>query len=474
MARSAETWGTDDLDPRKILLDVKNPRIELSDEALQDEIRFKLLEVEDVLDLARSIEKSGGLFYGERIITVVEGGKHVVLEGNRRIAACQMLLDPVLVPSSYALRFPQASSKTKAALRRLSADIAPNREAAEPILTKRHTERGVKPWSPVAKMRRAVRLMDTMPVEEVAQLLGTTVTQVKKLVRPYRLLKYALELKGWTDRERRALEDEKLTTNPYTRLFTLATTKEVLQISFDEDNNIVSALPARVFKEQMKRIVRDFLIPDPETGRARCDTRTNPDEYFSAFENSPEGKTAAKNAVPLASDSRQSATRTDVKADTPTAMPTPGIGARPKTQTASVFFENLECHVQDDNLIKLTREIQDMNHQRMPIAASLLTRALFECALVYKVKKAKRWGELVTPKGREPGLDELLKFSANFENGIFSEKNICSILQSDTVKQAKTYLDGITHLKYQEADARTLESVGNNLRQVIRHILAGN
>jgi len=468
MVTKAVSWKTSNIDPQEILLDAKNPRIEVSDEASQFEIRQKLLETEDVLDLARNIEKSGGLFYGERIITVLENGSQIVLEGNRRVAACQMLLDPSLVPATYKLRFPEASPSTRTALIRLPADVAPDREVAEPILTKRHTERSVKPWLPVAKMRRAVRLLDRLSVEEVAQLLGTSMTQVKKLVRPYRLLKYAFELKGWTEGERNALENEKLKTNPYTRFFTLSVTKEVLQVHFDADENIVSALPAKVFKEQMKRIVRDFLIPDPATGRPRCDTRTDPANYFAAFTNSPEGQAAAKAA------GRKG--QSDVpapKGGAPEA-PKPGGSRRPTTSKASVFFENLECHVQDDRLIKLTREIREINHVRAPIAASLLTRAIFECALVYKLQKMKRWGELIKAEGKDPGLAEIIKFCGNFENGMFAEQNICKTLKSHTTAQAKNYLDAMTHLRYQDADARTLESAANNLRQVIQHILSGN
>jgi hypothetical protein len=460
-------WKTDTLDPKKIFLDIKNPRIEVSDNVSQAEIRLKLLEFEDVLELARNIEKSKGLFYGERIITVVENGKHTVLEGNRRVAACQMLLDQSLVPTSYKLRFPEASADTKAQIRKLPADVAPNRETAEPILTKRHTERGVKPWSPVAKMRRAVRLLDKLSVSEVAQLLGTSTSQVKRLVRPYRLLKYALDLKGWTGDERKALEDEKLKTNPYTRFFTLSKTKEILQVHFDSDENIVSALPAKVFKEEMKRVVRDFLIPDPTTGRPRCHTRTDPSEYFSAFLNSPDGKAAFPNAKPTPTSSGSKGPVSSPAGSTTGA-------SRPKTPKASVFFEHLECHVQDDKLIKLTNEISGINHNRMTIAASLLTRAIFECALVYKLQKTQKWKELIKAEGKDPGLSDILKFCGNFNNGVFTENNICKALKSHTTVQAKNYLDAMTHLKYQEADARTLESVANNLRQVIQYILAGN
>jgi hypothetical protein len=481
MAKKNSSWKSASLTPGEILLDVQNPRIEVETNATQDEIRLKLLDYEDVLELAREIEKTQGLFYGERIITFIEKGQHIVLEGNRRIAASQMLLNAALVPNSYRLRFPKASTETLEALKKVLADVAPDRETAEPILTKRHTEQGVKPWSPVAKMRRAVRLLDHYTLPEVATVLGTTPSQVKRLVRPYRLLKYAIDMKGWTNDERKVLEDEKLKTNPYTRLFTLKLTKDALQLSFDEEENVSSTLPAKVFKDQMKRVVRDFLIPDPETKKTRCDTRTNPAEYFkellnddtSLDQNTPVNSTT-RNQEPKKPQSGAEPAESPESAQQKPPHQSQGGTSRPKTPKASTFFENLECHIQDDKLIRLSNEIRLINHEKMTIAASMLTRALFESTLVYKLQQAKRWAELVKQEGRDPGLAAIIKFCGNSKNSVFTEVNICKILQSHTTTQAKNYLDAITHMKYQEADSMTLRSVANNLRQIIQYILSGN
>lgn len=469
MPGTDKEWSTATIDPLLIQLDNRNPRIEVGENASQDAIRLKLLELEDVLELARQIERNAGLFYGERIITTKEAKKNVVLEGNRRVAACQMLLQPSLVPQLYKLRFPQASEATKQRIRQVLADVAPDRAAAEPILTKRHTEQGAKPWSPVAKMRRAVRLLDKHSVDEVAQILGTSVTQVRKLIKPYRLLKYALNLKIWSPQERLKLEDEKLKTNPYTRFFTLKDTKEALQIHFDSDQNIISALPETIFKEQMGRIARDFLLPDPSTGKARFDTRKSAQEYFADF--------VKDDAEPTQSGTQKKPSSSTANTDTSSANQADARPNRPSTPKASVFFENLQCHVVDDRLIKMTDEIRAINHRKRTIAASLLLRALLECSLVYKMQQTRKWSILVAQQktlGRDPGLADIIKFCGNFSNGVFSEQNICNQLRSHTTTQAKKYLDGITHYKYQDADSVTLESVANNLRQLITYILAGH
>jgi len=489
-------WVSQSFDPKKIQLDVQNPRIEVRNDVSQNEIRLKLLEHEDVLDLARGIERSNGLFYGERIIVVSEAGKTVVLEGNRRVAACQMLLSPSLVPAGYKTRFPKASAATKSAIRMVMADVAPSRVAAEPILTKRHTEQSARPWSPVAKMRRAVRLLDTHSVEEVAQVLGTSAAAVRKLVRPYRLLKLAFGLEVWTEDERRALEDEKLKTNPYTRLFTLAATKEALRAHFDEDQNIVSGLPPDVFQREIERIARDFLLPDPSNrGKPKHDTRTDAQAYFKTLleQSAAEGWTSGSGSVVAPAGGTRAAAPSAPGATTSKggAGSSSGSGARPsgagagsatqpKSLRASIFFENLECHVQDDILIKLSSELRGVNHNKMPVAASLLLRATFEYALVYRIRKAKKWAELMQHQkqrgrpGRDPGLADLILFASVHGNGVFVEQNMCKTLSSGTVKGAKDYLDAMTHMKFQEADPSTLESVANNLRAIIQHILNGN
>jgi hypothetical protein len=464
MAKSGQ-WTEKRLNPLTIDLDVQNPRIEVPDGATQAEIRDVLLGQEDVVELAREIVKSEGLFYGDRVITTLERGKQVVLEGNRRVTACQLLLQPSLIPSKYKSRFPIASAQLKKALKTIPADVAPSRAAADPILTKRHTERGIKPWTPLAKMRRAARWVDGqgLSFEDAAQRLGTTAAQVRRTIRPYRLLKAALEMDVWTDQERQALEGENLVVNPYTRFFTLKDTRDILGLSFDKQERATSTLPPKVFNAQLAQIVRDFLIPDTGKSTPRENTRTEPQDYFKGFLATPAGaKSAARVKAAAAAKKKTNDTRSS---------------AAPRTPRASAFFEKLVCEVDDDNLIKLAVELTQINHVRMPIAASVLLRATLECALRYKIKTSAKavWQSLVAKKqGRDPELGELLSAAANKGNAVFDQVRICDILASQQTRDNKAYLDSVVHNHWRQADAGQLESAANNLRNVVSYILEGN
>src|SRR5262249_17668773 len=158
------------ISPLDIALDRDNPRINIESSDKESDIIRKLVLYEEVQDLARSIAQSG-LLPGERVIVVQEEGQWVALEGNRRICACKLLLSPALVPAEFRKTFPKITTAAEIErIQRIDVDVAPNRRAAEPILTLRHTESGIRKWKPVARMRRVRRLLDEgFTVEQIAQ-----------------------------------------------------------------------------------------------------------------------------------------------------------------------------------------------------------------------------------------------------------------------------------------------------------------
>ena len=84
--------------PLDLVLDVQNPRFVILTDREQADIREYLLTYEDVCKLAVSINEYGSLLPGERIVALQEDGHYVVIEGNRRTCALQLLLSRDLVP----------------------------------------------------------------------------------------------------------------------------------------------------------------------------------------------------------------------------------------------------------------------------------------------------------------------------------------------------------------------------------------
>jgi len=138
--------------PLELLLDEENPRFVVLPNRDQSAIRKYLLTYEDVSQLAKAINETGGLLPGERIVALKRGGKYVVIEGNRRTCSLQMLMSRDLIPSGFGHKIPAANEAVIESCTHLEIDIVPNREAAIALMSKRHID-GVKQWKPIAKKR---------------------------------------------------------------------------------------------------------------------------------------------------------------------------------------------------------------------------------------------------------------------------------------------------------------------------------
>jgi hypothetical protein len=194
----------------KIRLDALNPRVDTTEQSTQEDIRLHLLESEKIVELAGGIISAKGLLKGERIIVIKERGNYVVTEGNRRVCACQLLLNRKLVPMAWASTFPEIPKSEFGAIKdsisRIQADIAPDRDAAEITITKRHTEPGVKRWTPMAKQRRIIRLLNSgYSVDRIIADTGATRSAINKALQDHELLQYARNLKRWTQDELKEL-----------------------------------------------------------------------------------------------------------------------------------------------------------------------------------------------------------------------------------------------------------------------------
>lgn len=141
------------LDPRKIELDMKNPRFSLFNFENEKEIIDYLFEFEDIKTLALQIIKNGYITLGERVI-VLESSKsgrmkYIALEGNRRIAALKTIFNETS-------RFGSADRKKIEKLNVedffVNCDIVSEKEEDEARfkITAKHIE-GIKAWNPTDK-----------------------------------------------------------------------------------------------------------------------------------------------------------------------------------------------------------------------------------------------------------------------------------------------------------------------------------
>ncbi len=183
--------------------DIKNPRLseyDISATSTEDEVIKVLWDAMDVRELVLSIEASG-FFSHEPIIVAQEGGRNVVIEGNRRLAAVKLLLEPKLA-ESLDVDVPTITAESKDALRELPV-IVDTRRKAWRYLGFKHVN-GPAKWSSYAKSRYIadVHRRFNVPLEGIARQIGDTHRTVQRLFRGLMVIEQAEQM-GLFDREDR-------------------------------------------------------------------------------------------------------------------------------------------------------------------------------------------------------------------------------------------------------------------------------
>lgn len=107
--------GYEHVHPSELLLDPKNPRLVdygLGEKPTQSELLRVLWQKMAVDELVMSLA-SRGYFEHEPMFVTKEGGKNYVIEGNRRLAAIKILLDPELRSKLRISGLPTLSAEMK-------------------------------------------------------------------------------------------------------------------------------------------------------------------------------------------------------------------------------------------------------------------------------------------------------------------------------------------------------------------------
>lgn len=168
----------------ELQFDLKNPRLseyDLSDNATETEVIEVLWEAMDVWELVLSIAASG-FFPHEPIIVAKEDGRNTVIEGNRRLAAVRLLLDPKLA-ENFGVEIPIIAPEKRENLRKLPVLLS-TREGAWRFLGFKHVN-GPAKWSSYAKSQYIadVHRVYKEPLEEIARQIGDTHRTVQRLFR---------------------------------------------------------------------------------------------------------------------------------------------------------------------------------------------------------------------------------------------------------------------------------------------------
>jgi len=193
-SKSVTATGAQPIKTADLLLDPKNPRLAeygISPTATPFDLLKTLWDEMAVAEVAMSIAYSG-YFEHEPLFVEPDGkGKFVVIEGNRRLAAVMILLDPDYRKKLRATDLPQIDATAKQKLHTLPCVVTTRKEIWR-YLGFKHVN-GPATWGSYAKAQYIAHVHNEygVPLEDIAAQIGDYNSTVQRMYRGLMIVEQA-------------------------------------------------------------------------------------------------------------------------------------------------------------------------------------------------------------------------------------------------------------------------------------------
>ncbi len=355
--------------------DLDNPRLR---DAGKDEksIIAALAEAEDLGELLKKFARNG---YApiERMVVVYDGTKPIVIEGNRRLAVCKMLLAPEKAPAKLAGHVTVARNELGIGElpSRVGCDIAPDLAEAKIYAYMKHAEdKFFRPW---AKIQQAIVDCAMADRKEKGEAVEIELTDAE--VRDARAMVELYRLAGILSRDAGSgLKSESLREFPY---------EAVKRVFLSKEAGVELGLKADKTGIQIKGDLQEFTdfyrktLKKMAEGRATREFNTvdQAKEWIQANNYKPKGgKTYRLSAQIQALDVTRDSPKDSAGGESISPV-------RPKAHVdrrkSKVFPESLVIEYHAPRLATVLKEVEGIDVGRNPNTGGVMLRCVLELAV---------------------------------------------------------------------------------------------
>lgn len=468
-------WKAGDVKVTSLELDARNPRIPAGPRLLDTrELIAELVQHDDVLDIAKSIA-ARGYYPSEVMIGLEEGGKKIILEGNRRLAALKLLISQEAAPDASKRRFKElADNMDLFAIEKVPVVFAPSRKAAAPLIANRHTITQIQTWSPVQQARYFRSLVDAgTSVAEVARAVGFTQGHVAEFLRSDLMYQVACSLEDLPkDVQAKVHDPRSFSASTIDRLLDNKGVRDWLGIDFDGEGNLLGKLKPEQFKKGYRRLVSD-VVSGKVNSRA-INSAKDIANYISGIKG---------NDVPD-QKKKGSFTADDVLKGAGGETPVVASPTRRKPASAkksrSMIPAGFKCDVKDPRIREVFLEVKKLPLDTYPNSAGVMLRVLFELSLGYYLDKSKKIQPLLAKAKKDgkrpdwyPTLRQLLRHAltdAELTKDLspLNRKNLNKAVSDDDHIFSIDAMDGIVHNRYGTLSERVLRGLWTSVEDLLR------
>lgn len=443
-----------------------------------------LFEEEDIIGMAKDIISFGGLYPQENLLVVKEGGKNIVLEGNRRALAIKCIIHPDLVPKRFKDKFEKAVGNIddglKNRIRKIAVIFVPSRDSVLRIISDKHADYGYRKWEQISQWNfmKAVFEKNGKDTEKTMEMLGGDRQIVSNYIKYHNYLEFVRGLTLWDEHGgREKIESYKLEPTRMTRALGYKDILNELGINFDPKTYDIIPTESPLSEKTNYvnyKFARASLI---DTTGDIIDTRSTKGEILELI---AKWKSEFDKLTPQDNKSATS-DESDKNAEGP-ANPEEetSVEFKPKVKP-EIFFEKLKCTVNNNRLARLTQELSQLSKRdridTFPAATTLLTRALLESCLRYQIDDVKHRRRDVETQYRKDfdsiSLDDIVKYCINNSESLFQESKKAKIVLERVQAVHRKFLNSIVHDSWIDPTPASIQGIAGDTRELLRKILNG-
>jgi hypothetical protein len=368
-------WKPDKKSVGNLFLDPRNPRIPPSAKPLSEsELIEELVIHDDVHELARNIA-ANGFFPSEPLICARENGKLYVIEGNRRLAACKLLVSPEGAPVAYHSKFKAlAAGFDVSSVKAVPVLIAPSRESTIPLIIARHTSVQVQRWEPAMQAAFYSRLLkEGLSIPDVAKKFNLTAGEIRDALRQHNLYQVACALPFAKDVADIVRNPRNFNLTTLGRIFESPVGRKFFGVEFTDEGDLQGTIHPDEFKRGFSKVVTDIATAAVDSRTLNSPAQIS--EYLDNFSQNDKPDLSRTGTFSSASLLGQGIPKR------PAAAPKGKKKGTPKRIPVGLIPAQFQCALSNQRVQNLFDELKHLSPERFPNACALSFRCFLELSV---------------------------------------------------------------------------------------------
>lgn len=394
-------WPIKAISVKSLRLDVFNPRLSENEGKIsQANIINHLIENQNAYALAKTIAIEG-YFPNEMPIVCKENNKYIVLEGNRRVTACKVILEPELITSSRKKKILRDTIKDfdLSQINKLQVLIAPSRQAADVLIMNRHGGGAVVDKWDKTKSDRFIynRFKNGESIETLSnRFTSFSKSDIKKAIIRYNVYKEIVNI-PLPENVSSIVEDEsKFSITNIERLYESKDASKFLGIDFEQDGKITKKLPKVEFIKRWTKVISDAAEGNIDS--RKLNTENDKKNYINNLIESGNFDTSIEQNISYndeyESQKNDEGDENDKEDDKPQEAK-----KKKKTNSIKLFDSSIELVTGEKRIDDIFTEIKTLNISKNPNAISVLFRSYLDMLCYTFLDKSSKLIDLKAQQG---------------------------------------------------------------------------